>query len=1084
MEKKMSELKTHKTVLATAVKAAMIATAVSVSSVALVGCKLTESSNTTVGKAQYQQVKAPKGDIQGQVQDTNGNPIAGAIVQAGGKTTKTDAQGVYTLKSVAVTNVTNTSKGNGDAGDPAGANDQELQVRITPPAAKKAKKGEVQELPAYLAATVVVKPTAQMSTTGSENAVQTIFIEGFNVSAGTSVLPKLTAGVKGVLRNAETGEALPNTKIHADMIQVRDNQEAGNNRIGTSYQTLQYVTVTNDKGEFEFANLPEDSELKLWVDGAWKTELNNTVTTDEGESVVKFIGNVTVEPVRGDDGEEPFITSVDGVNNNFAGRGVLNRSIDGTKGIVLNLSEPVDASLLNANNVRVFSETKNSYLDVASVVVASNKKSITVTLANALANNEKFNIFLPVSDIADLSGNLIDAAKTAPKSINFDAIDGVAGFDHIKVMLQAMGVVTPVSGVNYAAQTQTDPRGDSFSALSLHSAAFVDNNEPDNRISQLNSAADDDGANGIDASERLTALVQAIAGAAGLNVPAGVDVDVARIEFTPTNVGDYHIQLLDQTGARQALNVGGATTRNVDYGGLYDAGDAAKGEVYTWEGQGNAYFQLNNVKPGWTVQIRELDELGNPGPWAKVSLLDEVPPTTALQPSYGYGNGVTGDVAIIYGAGGELANVSDGTIGLPRLSVTPLLFAAQVDANGVINPALNVAESLRTLYNGRLKDTDNTIATFGDYIGGNNAHRYDAQSFANWAAQARTVGVAFTENLSNSLLATPSFSGAAALTNYRVANDVMKTSSNGVENNDLVVFDVDSVLKLGADHEKLLSFEGVVTDVDGNVADKSAKVVVTDRMPAFVVDAEYKNDRTLTVTFNEPVTVKTGDVLDLGQNITVSPKQNRALAVTHTFDSTEITQGAGVNGIANALPIIVGNANAATQINDVADESLNPRFLAMNYETVEDANGNAWDDYSADIQAPEFLVKVPAKFSVTSSANNRFVAGENDTFIVTVNFSAPVNPQLWNAAFDEKTKTSFSEADLGSIITSGAFFPGADETTATLTDDKKRLIITVKLNGAVLASGDQVVFNDGLLKTSPFEAANPAGGNPLTLEVQ
>ena len=87
----------------------------------LAGCIDGDSSTTTnssvteyAARHEIVQQKTQSSDIFGVVQDTNGNPIAGATVSIGGIVTKTDSAGAYKLSSVPVTGLaTTTSSNNG-----------------------------------------------------------------------------------------------------------------------------------------------------------------------------------------------------------------------------------------------------------------------------------------------------------------------------------------------------------------------------------------------------------------------------------------------------------------------------------------------------------------------------------------------------------------------------------------------------------------------------------------------------------------------------------------------------------------------------------------------------------------------------------------------------------------------------------------------------------------------------------------------------------------------------------------------------------------------------------------------------------
>src|SRR5690554_6544729 len=135
----------QKTRLATAI--ALIS-----SSALMSGCNLVDgdSSHSTSTSVQQEsdrivisQQQAQKAQIVGVVQDTNGNPVAGATVSIGIATVKTNANGVYYLKDIPVTGLLEVV-GDANTATP-------LEISIVP-----ANTGDKK----YLTATVSVTPNA------------------------------------------------------------------------------------------------------------------------------------------------------------------------------------------------------------------------------------------------------------------------------------------------------------------------------------------------------------------------------------------------------------------------------------------------------------------------------------------------------------------------------------------------------------------------------------------------------------------------------------------------------------------------------------------------------------------------------------------------------------------------------------------------------------------------------------------------------------------------------------------------------------------------------------------------------------
>ena len=96
-------------------KKAKLATAIALvsSTTLLTGClvdgnkanSVTTSTTTAAIGSNGVATTAPKGSVQGIVQDTNGNPIAGATVHIGNRTTTTSSGGTYQLDNVAVSGI-------------------------------------------------------------------------------------------------------------------------------------------------------------------------------------------------------------------------------------------------------------------------------------------------------------------------------------------------------------------------------------------------------------------------------------------------------------------------------------------------------------------------------------------------------------------------------------------------------------------------------------------------------------------------------------------------------------------------------------------------------------------------------------------------------------------------------------------------------------------------------------------------------------------------------------------------------------------------------------------------------------------
>lgn len=863
------------------------------------------------------------GRIVGYFEDSNGNPIDGVSVSAAGQIATTDANGYFELANVVASTV-NTSQS--DLDEPA------FVVVFSPPAP-------------YLAGQIVA--TQASADSGSFDA-------GFVVDTDVVVLPSQTAGIDGVLCDVETGGPIMGTGV---TLTSNDQSEVLGAGLSVSWQTFNYTATTDNtddnEGTFSFTVLPNNTNFTLGIVGnAWQQPTTVLKTVNAG---VADVGRVCVSPaVVVGDSIAPFVKSVNGVADSSADYGVLQRNFDVTTGIVINLSEVVKATAINATTVKVYGEDDQAYLPVSAVALDANKQSVVVTLSSALVDGAKFRIMLPKNDITDLVGNVLAAVG----GVQFAEQVTAESIAYVQVNLQMYKDLTPTQGISNLVQLQSDAAGSRFAHL--NSTVFSDNSFYGSTITQLNSAKDDDNNGEADAAERLSSLAKA-ATETGYDVPDAVEVKVARIQFTPVSGWLYEIALTDQAGNARVVSI-----RTEEGGNNFDEILVNGEEIVRVKvpGSGDASFLLENVEPGWMLKVRALDEHGNGTAWSELSLVDAVPPSTVLQQAYGHcGVNAAGD-------SGEIVIVNEG--GLPKLCVTPLLLAPY----STIAPLpIESSAALNALYYAR---QSHYLAGSLDpeLMGGNDAPYYDAGAYGHWIAQSwsRTVGAAFSENVA--LTGNPAYDGTqAVLNNFKVYNNVTVNDQNGPVNADLVIFDVDDVMALAFDHGARLNFDGVVQDVAGNTTDAQAQVVIADRIPPLVISAVYDgstSNRTLSVTFNEPVRMNMGDYLEFEKfNVHVhSPKSGTTL----TFNVDEIAGG--------LAPNFMGVKTY---------DRGNDRVLAMDFSRVQDQHGNAWRDYADDNNlVPSFLLEgVSAAFMGELPVASNFNAGVN-SFTVEYRTNYPV----------------------------------------------------------------------------------------------
>lgn len=1053
------------------IKRALIAVCITgLGSFALSGC-VAEDGSTGNQTVKFDRIAQPTGQITGVVVDTNGNPVRGAVVSAAGQRTRTDAQGVYSLKGVNATNTVNTTNANNDGADGAGEDTDlpAIPVSIRP----RNRRNE----PALLGAVVSVTPVAQMSShTGGDGAdacdanatcsggesILTVFIDNFTASAGTAVLPSLEASVRGVLRDNQTGEPIPDTRISLDMRGLTEpfdgsdaddpeteQQPETGGELEYSYQTFNYTARTNEDGEFVFENLPTDSDLRVDVEGwdnpdierlngdRFDADSNDHIRTYD-ESIVRNLGNVFVDRVLSDDDVEPYFTNVLGVVTPGQPRGQLNRDTDGTAGLVFPLSERILADRVNAATVKAYDTDQQLYLGIDDVSVSSDEKSIVVTLTNPLEAGNDVNFFFHKSDVVDRSENVL-TDDNGDIDYDFDPGNG-----YVRVDLEAFQEATMPSGIAAASQLDDDPAGqEEYPLLDSTSNAFANSFNAVADVQQLNSANDDDGDTVPDAQARLEALSNELLTEAAGQVGPTFNVGAARLSFEPTDVEEYTIEVLDEQGiARNAVALLSADplSSNMDLAGSYSP-MANRVTVPLMDSHtGDAFFMLDGVEPGWTVRIYETDSLGNNGQPIEVALADTVAPTTVLQNSYGFNaEGTTGEIAVTYGDGGELAQSEESQLGMPRLHVTPYLFAAQ---DGTV-ATTDQGAALDPLFEGKqTKPVDGLPLDDGQAS-------YDATAFTGWPAQARTVGVAFSENVA--VTGTPTYNGAVTVNGFEANNDVTVNDQGAPVNVDLVNVNVADILGFSLDDGSVLNFADAIQDEAGNAAsaDTNARVAVTDRIPPFVTSATYAASGELTLNFNEPVSIAANDdVTGLGGLCAAKPDDVDGVSSV-TFGRDEVDNCFGVRPSFAALTV--------DTLDDGDPATDDPRFTRINFNLVEDGNGNSWP-FDGTL-APEFLVELPGPFARAAAPATTNFAATNTTFTVEYSFDHALDLTLapvFAAEPDELTAAEvaatfvFTDANAGGV----AIDATSANTSATLSADGQTLTVSVELTGGSLETGD------------------------------
>lgn len=760
--------------LSLAVKLALASTMV----FTLSGCPFEGDESVSRSGGSVTQVMHPKGTVVGLVQDTNGNPLSGIGVFLAGLNTTTDAGGNYRFTDVGVINA---------AGADADTNHNPLSVTIAAPTG-------------FLGATVTVEPNAQIDGLQDDAAFDStpsIFIDGFLAQAGTAVLPALTSTVMGVLRNDDTGAPLANTEIALDMEEVNDvSQQQRQDGVRTTYQTLSYTATTDANGVFTINNAPSDAELRFVVASyrvvgvsANTPDGDDVRTNDEVELV--DVGNVYVDPILALDDQEPKVLSVDGVLNPNVTVGVFNDDITGAAGseIVINFTEPM-ADLVDANSVFVRDVSNDVFIaGTVATDFATGGSTLTFTAAAAIPEGAELRVVLLRADFQDIAGNFLDVEVD---NVDFDSIEDTftaGGEDSVvHLALQIFQSINDQADPVTLAQQAVDANGatNDNAAIQALSVSWNDVEDDDNGIQQLNSADNDDGFNGADTEERLDAYLAEIGGT------GGVQTDVTRVSFTPSNASQYEVKVFDDNGNEVLLyNAGGNPTNRAEItsdNGGFDLDTDNDGSVISNTGATVVELVIAGVRPGDRAEVTPFDDFGFPGTSDSLILVDNVEPTTILQQSYGASPRTDRVLSIDFGEGGQLANTDTEAPGTPILNVTAQLID-NLDANGdnlaaiAAGPGGQDNEYLAELMFHNTVDATNCNPIPNPCVNPTSGI-YDSTAYSVLAANLdRTIGVAISENLAS--VGAPTYSGSAGLlSNYAPHNNVTLTDAvAGIDDN-------------------------------------------------------------------------------------------------------------------------------------------------------------------------------------------------------------------------------------------------------------------------------------------------------------
>lgn len=760
-------------------------------------------------------------------------------------------------------------------------------------------------------------------------------------------------------------------------------------------------------------------------------------TNSEGSS--EFLNTIEVCPVEFVDADvtvAPWIKSIDGqignseITANSVVYAALNQGV--VNDFVVNFSEEMAATFdLTEARVKVIAPgtSLSVTIDDATVTLAADGESATVTFVTDLAEGSKVDVWFPHWTALDANDDLFLVDNSA---IGYDSI-GVttttkAVYSHafFCTFNKPLNTASVVLGPQiFDADTTEDGN---LTDLAGYSTAFQDNvvdaATAPGAITQLN-----------DGDSLTSARLTALATARNANV-ANVTIDQ-----------DYAVVAFDGSNAASLVweSTTGTTTTTIIPAPVVAPVVATPGYTIVTKANGDTELHISIAKHSDVITATPVNGFGDVVATGAmtVTLVDAVAPTTVVQ--QGYEITSTGapfaGLNVVSGTTANASFGSGGEISAPGTTATangePIIYIQPRHLAGVVGTTTTAAretefDTLVVGMNGRLSSAELAAyatpalaqAAVSRYAtaGGVQSPIYDATAFDAWEATTATIGVAFSENVTLTTTA-PAYSGTASLVGgFAVNNDVAVTIDNTASLVDLVTFDTTDVVALSLDAGADLGFVGSVTDSRDNASTANAQVFVQDAFPPMVTDAVW-NGETLVLTFNETPVIPSP-----AANINIIDPTNVAAAYPISVGSTN----AAVTG--NVMTItLTGTENVDVNsrfVSGTAGEFLydddadanEEQHAVLDWDVIEDETGNSWSDFNStlaptslglegtpsvtrrwEVVAPRFLaVDSVGAFNyqlATTLFEDTGVPGDDDGIVTyTVTFShplelaAPANP--------------------------------------------------------------------------------------------
>jgi hypothetical protein len=796
-----------------------------------------------------------------------------------------------------------------------------------------------------------------------------------------------------------------------------------------------------------------DTSGVVATDGAITVE--TTLEQDEN-----FLGTFEVVDnefaVEVDAEYNPWVASVDGVLNPTVGvtdggvtYGDLNDGIN--KEVVVNFSEALNVTTFDTTKV-VVSEAGAQYLATDSITLSPDGLSLTVVFTEELAPGTKFTVFIPQASSIDDEGyalnivrnntNASTVTNTLPyptgsdTTIVFDELSAITNkAKYVKVNLCTF--IDGTSGVEGGTAAQVFDESTTFDAgttgLQSYSDAFRDaensetnGNANDADIAQLNGQ--------IAATEpKLKALGDAVLSVIGGGETLDeVDSNFPWVTVFTGNASTYSIDVI---------------TQDVDDNAV------AKNSVFTASSSTStlgADHGVDGAEDEDEIKVTFMDDFGVSAASETVTLIDAVPPVTVLQENYnlysvaGYSQILSTAGEADYGNGGEVVNDgTSATAGNPLIWIQPRHLQQKGTNNAA--PSRDAVNTYGTLLDLSARVDTGETATDIDattFILGRPT--YDATSYEDWAVVSNEIGVDFSENIATTTTA-PTISGISTALSGYVANNNVTTDVDGNALNalaaDLVQVTVADIMSLAnTDNTGFIDFVGAVRDtsMSENVAtaDTNAKVIFRDAMPPLMTESTW-NGTELTMVFNEAVSIDTATTVRLTNPVTGADLDllvNPSTAATANGGFTLSADGKTVTLNTSAATTVAnffvgdttGNAPSEDEFfyDDGAGSTADDQHAIIRWDNIDDANGNNWNTFTTaaadedgngdaftgyaaryQVEAPQFLA-VNELGSFTVSPQNIVglsasgVADSDGNFVLTLNFSHPINVDAFDGADD------------------------------------------------------------------------------------